>query len=165
MKKTGSDLDKFWAAVFLEKCDKAITALERKQALVEIDSDSNGRMACIEYLTWKFKKSVSQVVNSPQGDNSAAIAAAQKKLDAVMAQLNDCENKLEAQKKAKEDNEKAIAQLKQAEADLQTAQAELEAAIQELKAQEAAYKAKCDALEATINDPSTSGMKKSKSFE
>jgi hypothetical protein len=43
----GNQLDQFWSAKFLEDNDKAITALERKAALKEIDKDNNGFMALI----------------------------------------------------------------------------------------------------------------------
>ena len=55
------------SAKFLEDNDKAITALQRKEALKVIDVDNSGKMALIEYLLWKYKKTVSQVANASQG--------------------------------------------------------------------------------------------------
>jgi len=156
--------------------DKAMTSIARKEALKKIDHDNNGNMALIEYLVWKHDKTVDETVISPQGDNSAAIAAAQEKLDEVMKQLEDCEQKIEAQKQAKienqqaieanekaiAENEKAIADLKQAEAALREAEEEQNAAIADLKRQEEEYANKCATLEALANNESTPVVKKNR---
>jgi DNA repair exonuclease SbcCD ATPase subunit len=160
--ENGTELDQFWSAKFLEDNDKAITALERKAALKELDVDQSGKMSLLEYLTWKFKKGIDEVATLSQGDNQAAIAAAQKKLDIVQAQLRECEAKLEQQKAAKEANEIAIEKLQKEEASLAQLQAELQAAVAALEAEQQAYNAKCSALETKIADPSTSSMQKSK---
>jgi hypothetical protein len=47
-KKTGHELDVFWSAKFIEEIETAITALQRKAALKEIDQDSNGQMSLVE---------------------------------------------------------------------------------------------------------------------
>lgn len=111
---------------------------------------------------WKYKKPASEVVVAPQGDNTAAIAAAQAKLDAVKQQMAECEAKLESQKAAKAENESAMAALAASEQQLKTAEVELQAAIDDLKKEEEAYNGKIRALEATIADESTSGMKKAR---
>lgn len=54
--EAGNELDQFWSAKFLEDMDSAIPALARKEALRAIDQDNNGKMACLEYLVWKYKK-------------------------------------------------------------------------------------------------------------
>jgi len=166
-KGKGTELDQFWSAKFLEDNDKAITALDRKAALKVIDVDADGKMALIEYLVWKYKKSVAETNVAPQGDNSAAIKAAQQKIDAVMKQLAECEASLEKQKIAVKDNEtaqkeNAAAQKKlvQEEEALWFAEAELKKAIEELEKQEAEYKAKIAALENTI--AKETGMKQAK---
>jgi len=172
----GHELDKFWSAKFLEDMDKAMTSVSRKEALKKIDHDNNGNMAMIEYLVWKYDKSVEETVVAPQGDNSAAIAEAQKKIDAVQQQLQETERKIEAQKQAKQqneqaiaanekaiaENEKAIADLKQAEDDLRQAEIEQNAAIEDLKRQEKEYADKCASLEALANDPNCPTVKKNK---
>jgi hypothetical protein len=187
--EAGNELDQFWSAKFLEDNDKAITALERKAALKvkrihffffffffffsktltslnslykTIDVDASGKMSLIEYLTWKYKKSIDEVAVLPQGDNAAAIAAAQKRLDAVLVQLKECEERLEAQKAAKLANERAIAALEKEEAELSKLQEELKAAVAALEAEQKLYNDKCNALQNKINDPSTSSMQKSK---
>ena len=57
------------SAKFLEDNDKAITALQRKEALKVIDVDNSGKMALIEYLLWKYKKTIGAVANASQGGN------------------------------------------------------------------------------------------------
>jgi hypothetical protein len=47
-KKNGQELDVFWSAKFLEEIETAITALQRKAALKEIDANSNGQMSLVE---------------------------------------------------------------------------------------------------------------------
>ena len=54
-----------------------------------IDVNSNGQMSLIEYLTWKYKKSINAVQTAPQGDNAAAIAAAQAKMEQVTKALDE----------------------------------------------------------------------------
>eukprot|EP00013_Stygamoeba_regulata_P019895 CAMPEP_0177661030 /NCGR_PEP_ID=MMETSP0447-20121125/18409_1 /TAXON_ID=0 /ORGANISM="Stygamoeba regulata, Strain BSH-02190019" /LENGTH=347 /DNA_ID=CAMNT_0019166241 /DNA_START=46 /DNA_END=1089 /DNA_ORIENTATION=- len=162
----GNELDQFWSAKFLEDLNSTLTSSERKDALRKIDQDNNGKMSCIEYLVWKFNKGVEETVNAPQGDNSAAIAAAQKKLDAVNEQLLDCENKIAAQKKAIQENDEAIRELKKKQDDLERAkqelvkaEAELQAAVDALHAEEAALENKKKALEATSQKPGVAGAK------
>jgi len=109
--ENGNELDQFWSAKFLEDMDSAMPAIQRKEALRTIDHDHNGKMSAIEYLVWKHKKGVEETVNAPQGDNAAAIKKAQEALEAVVAQLKECEKKLEIQKKAKEESDVALAEL------------------------------------------------------
>jgi hypothetical protein len=46
--KTGTELDVFSSAKFLESIETAITAIARKAALKEIDTNSNGQMSLVE---------------------------------------------------------------------------------------------------------------------
>jgi len=143
----GNELDQFWSAKFLEDVDVAMPATARKEALRTIDQDSNGKMSCLEYLVWKYHKGVQETVEAPQGDNTAAIKEAQKKLDEVQVQLQDCESKLQAQKQAKSDNETAIAELKRQEEDLNRAEHELSEAIANLNKQQEEHDHKMKTLE------------------
>jgi len=151
----GCELDQFWSAKYLEDMDSAMPAIARKEAFRTIDQDSNGKMSTIEYLIWKYKKGVKDTVDAPQGDNTEAIKKAQQALDAATTQLADCETKLEAQKKAKQQNDKA-------KEDLHAAEKELEVAISELKKQEAEYNNKVATLEATSKDSSASVIQRNK---
>jgi chromosome segregation ATPase len=179
----GTELDQFWSAKFLEDNDKAITALERKAALKEIDKNNNGKMALIEYLLWKFKKTTATIANASQGDNSEEIARCQARIAEVQAALEDVlrkieaqkaalrevqdaraanEQKLAAQKVAVQEATSAVIKAKAATEALQRAEQELKDAVAALEAEQKAYNDKCSALEQKIADPSTSGMQKSK---
>ena len=59
----GNELDAFWAAKFLEENDQTLTSISRKQAMKESDADNNGKMALIEYLTYKYQKVCCRVNN------------------------------------------------------------------------------------------------------
>eukprot|EP00013_Stygamoeba_regulata_P001234 CAMPEP_0177638076 /NCGR_PEP_ID=MMETSP0447-20121125/5300_1 /TAXON_ID=0 /ORGANISM="Stygamoeba regulata, Strain BSH-02190019" /LENGTH=311 /DNA_ID=CAMNT_0019140023 /DNA_START=1600 /DNA_END=2535 /DNA_ORIENTATION=+ len=131
--EAGSELDKFWSAKFLEDKDSAMTLAQRKQALADIDLNHDGKMSLLEYLAWKYKKSVKDVENAPQGANQAKIEAAQRKMDEVQAALADVEASIQA--------------VKDANAAVLSAEAELQAAQAELKAQEDAYHGKMKELE------------------
>jgi len=158
----GNELDQFWSAKFLEDVDTALPAMQRKEALRSIDHDSNGKMSAIEYLVWKYKKTLEETVDAPQGDNTEAIKKAQQALDAVLSQMNECETKLEQQKQAKAENEKAVADLKAAEAVLASAEAELATAIKELESQQEEYNNKLSTLETTSKNSALSQVQRSK---
>ena len=136
----GNELDMFWSAKLLEDLDQTMSAIARKQALREIDQDSNGSMALVEYLVWKHKVGIEESLAKPQGVSDELIAA-QEALKKVEAALN---------------------KVRQALADLARLEEELKQAIAALEAEEAAYKKKCDDLQAKIDNPSTSGMQKAK---
>jgi len=151
----GNELDQFWSAKFLEDNVKALTALQRKEALKVIDVDNNGCMSMVEFLAWQYKKQPSMVAAAPQGDNAAAVAAAQKKMESVQKAMEEVRLAMENLKKQEArlaEEEKTLAKLK----------AELEAAIAELKAQQEAYDTKLASLDAIANDESASTVKKSK---
>lgn len=109
--EAGNELDQFWAAKFLEDRDKAITSLARKEALRTIDVDNNGKMSCIEYLVWKYKKSVTETENAPQGggtpEDARRLAEAQEelgKLNGLLAELQAAQ--MEQKKQEDEFNRK-----------------------------------------------------------
>jgi colicin import membrane protein len=130
----GNELDQFWSAKFLEDNDKAITALERKAALKEIDKDNNGHMSLIEYMLWKFKKTVAAVANAAQGEDKEALEECQRQLAAVQAAIEDVQAKLAAQKAALEAQRAALEAQKIALAEQQRVVAE----VTELLAQQQA---------------------------
>jgi len=172
----GNELDQFWSAKFLEDMDTALPAIQRKEALRNIDHDHNGKMSAIEYLVWKYKKTIEETVVAPQGDNTAAIKAAQAVLDQVLAQLADCERKLAHQKEIKAANEKAISEVRSAEAavdaarkelvkaeeELSRAESELANAVKDLEDQQNEYQNKCSTLERTSKDTGLSQVQRSK---
>jgi hypothetical protein len=113
--ENGSELDQFWSAKFLEDFDSAMTAIERKNALKLIDQNNNGKMAVIEYLIWKHKKTVDETVNSPQGGGTAedakALAEAQKELAKLQTLLGELQVAQEEQKKQEDEYAKKVKEL------------------------------------------------------
>jgi len=106
-KKDGNDLDEFEAHKFLESLGETLTVIALRERLRQIDVDNNNRMALIEYLIFKYGKSVEQVVNAPQSDNKEELEAAQKKVDAAQRALFDIQTRLEEQKQALEAQKKS----------------------------------------------------------
>lgn len=142
----GNELNEFDAHRVLEAFDETLTVKEMRETLKRIDVDSNTFVSALEYITFKYEKTVDEVMNAPQGDNKAAIDAAQAKMNEVMTALDAVTEKLEASKVALEVateahnnavNEEATlarleAELKQANADLQRQQDEYDQLIESL---------------------------------
>jgi len=147
-KADGNELDEFWSHKFLETFDETLTVVALREQLKKIDLDVNGKMALLEYLCFKFDKTVKQCVDAPQGGNEELINAAQ-------AKLNEVQTALAAQQKALDEQKVQEAKVKQAEA-------ELKDAIAELKAQEEAYTTKVKTLEAKANDTNAAVVAKNK---
>lgn len=72
-KGEGCELDEFQAHKFLESQGETLTVVALREKLRKIDLDANGKMALLEYLAFKYNKTVQQVIDSPQGDNSAEV--------------------------------------------------------------------------------------------
>lgn len=64
------------------------SAVARKEALRQIDVDSNGKMSALEYLAWTYKKTVDAVADAPQG-TCPELEEAQKALRKVQQALAD----------------------------------------------------------------------------
>jgi chromosome segregation ATPase len=139
----GNELNEFDSHRLLERFDETLTVIKMREALRVIDVDANGKMSLLEYLLWRYKKSVTQVENAPQGDNQAQVEAAQRKFDELSKASAETAAALEAQKRE--------------EAELKVAEVELAAADKELKAQQEAYDTKIRTLEAASTD-STKGV-------
>jgi len=180
--EAGNELDQFWAAKFLEDMEEALTAVERKAAMQDIDIDNNGKMALVEYLTYKFKKGVDAVVSAPQGA-AGELLKAQAEVDEALAVLPEVEAKLEQSKTARAEQLAALMQTKQAkiasedalrkqteaEADLklalkmvELAKGELEAAVAELHAAEQAAEEQKKSLESQRDDDSLGAVARGK---
>jgi len=97
-----------------------------RNKLRDIDIDFNKRMALIEYLVFRYGKTMKQVVNAPQGGgNQAKIDAAQRKVDECSAALDEMQVKLEEARKAEEENKAALASLTEQEMTLANQKASL----------------------------------------
>ena len=154
-KKEGIDLDEFASHKFLESLGETMTVIQMRQALREIDLDNNNRMSFLEYLTYKYKKNVKDVVNAPQGgQNQEKINEAQELISQAQNALEEVQRKLEAQKEAVRKQQeaeglakKALGEQKAAEEEVRKAEEEQRKTLEELQRQEKEYKDKCDDLE------------------
>jgi len=93
-KAEGCELDEFWSHKFLESLGETMTVIEMREKFRTIDVDFNKRMSLIEFLSFRFKKSIQEVIDAPQGGNQdeinaaqAAVEAAQKAVDDMIARL------------------------------------------------------------------------------
>lgn len=75
------ELDEFQAHQFLERRGETLTVREMRNALREIDIDSNGKVALIEYLLFKYNKTLEDMFS----DNGDAVP--QELLDALNAAM------------------------------------------------------------------------------
>jgi len=146
-KGQGNDLDEFYSHKFLESLGETLTVMALRERLRQIDVDNNNRMALIEYLMFKYSKSVEQVVNAPQSDNKEELELAQRKVDAAQKAFAEMQSRLEEQKQALESQKKAEEGARKAEALAKEAENENKAALAELHKQEEDYKNRIAALE------------------
>lgn len=136
--------------------------IQLREKLRQIDLDANGKMALIEYLCFRYNKTVRQVIDAPQGDNQEEVDAAAAKLQAVQDALAEVQRQLEQQQRALDAQKRALEQQRQAEETVRRAEAELRAAIDDLRNQEDAYNNQISTLERKKNDTSASTVAKSK---
>jgi len=133
-KKHGCELDEFKAHKFLESWGETLTVIELRAKLRQIDLDANGKMALLEYLCFRYHKTVAQAANAPQGgspEDQKMIDAAGKLLDDLMTALANLQTKVE---------------------DLKKAESELKFAVDSLHKQQEAYDKECARLEAKSKD-------------
>jgi chromosome segregation ATPase len=98
----GNELDQFWSAKFMEDMDKAMTSIARKEAFKKIDLDNNGKMSTIEYLLWKYDKSLQETVDAPQG-TSPELEAAQRALERLQVTLKELQAAVDELKKQEDE--------------------------------------------------------------
>jgi chromosome segregation ATPase len=153
--KEGCDLDEFNAHRFLEKLGETKTIRDLRQEFKDIDMDFNRRMAVLEYLLFRYKKTISDFVRRPQGDNTAEIQQAQRALDEAQASL---ESARIAQENATAEAQRSAQKAQESVA----AEAELKQALAELHAQEDAYNRKKDDLQRKSDDQSLGVVQRNK---
>jgi chromosome segregation ATPase len=148
----GNELNEFDSHRLLEAYDATLTAIKMREALREIDVDSNKHMSVIEYLCWRYQKGVDATVTAQQGDNQEEIDACEAKLNEVKAALEDVMAKLEAQKVALAAQEAALQAQNEAIAAQDQAIAENEAALQAQREAVAANDAAVKANDAKVQE-------------
>eukprot|EP01119_Soliformovum_irregulare_P002146 TRINITY_DN1228_c0_g1_i1.p1 TRINITY_DN1228_c0_g1~~TRINITY_DN1228_c0_g1_i1.p1 ORF type:complete len:270 (-),score=110.43 TRINITY_DN1228_c0_g1_i1:82-891(-) len=134
-KKEGCDLDEFNAHRFLESNGETKRVVELRETLRTIDRDFNKRMALIEFLLFRYKQEVKELMSRPQGSNEEELKKAQAKLNLVQAALEEVRKAEEAQRQA----------------------------VAELKAEEDAYNTKLSTLEAKSKDATSPIVQRNKS--
>jgi len=97
--KQGVDLDEFNAHRFLEKLGETRTIKEMRDELREIDMDFNRRISIIEFLLFKYKKTVSDFCSRPQGN--------QDEVEIAQRALNEAKESLDIAQKARHQSEEA----------------------------------------------------------
>ena len=99
----GCELDEFWSHKFLESLGETMTVIEMREKFRTIDVDFNKRMSLIEFLSYRFKKTIQEVIDAPQGGNQeeinnaqAAVHAAQAAVEEMVARLAEATRTSEA---------------------------------------------------------------------
>jgi len=147
-KAEGCELDEFWSHKFLESLGETMTVIEMREKFRTIDVDFNKRMSLTEFLAYRFKKSIQEVIDAPQGDNKEEIEAAQAAVEAAQKAVDEMVERLAEATRTAEAAEQAAAEAKRT-ADAATAAEE--AATQkenESNAKAAEAQAAADAAEA-----------------
>jgi len=181
--KEGSDLDEFNAHRFLERLGETKTIKQMRDELRDIDMDFNKRMALIEYLLFKYHKTISDFVKRPQGDNTEELKEAQRQLDeaeralqiakqasiesdeaaeiAKQEALDAKKAAIEAQSQASSAKISAEEARKRAE-EAAAAEAELKQALDDLHQQENEYNTQCQKLKQRSEDQSLGVVQRNK---
>jgi hypothetical protein len=60
--------------------------------LKEVDIDFDGKISMLDYLIWRFKRSIKELLSRPQGTNEDLVRA-QKALDDVRAEIQKIEDR------------------------------------------------------------------------
>jgi len=134
-KAVGTALDEMEAHRFLEAFDEAHTVLEMRSALRKSgalgQNERPKEVPLTHFLLFKFGVSWNKLVNAPQGDNSAQIAEAQDKLQAV-------QDAFDASTKADAEATAALNEAVSRESDAKVSEAAAVARENEAKSTEAA---------------------------
>lgn len=132
-KAEGCFLDEFWSHKFLEELGETLTAIALREKLRTIDVDNNKKMSIIEYLMFRFNKTVKDIVQAPQGGNKEEMDVAQRMVDASQKAVEEMVALLEAQKSASQAAQEAAASAKRAEEVAVKSEAEAKATAEKSK--------------------------------
>jgi len=108
--KKGSDLDEFSAHRFLEHMSETKRVIELRESLRSIDLDFNKRMALIEYLLFRYKQTIKELLSRPQGD-SEELRQAEVNVKAAQEAVWQLRTEMDALKKEEEATNKRMAEL------------------------------------------------------
>jgi len=141
---------KWMLTFFLEHFKETMTVramrdkLRQTGAIAENERPKNVPITHI--LLFKYNVSWKDLINSTQGDNTAEIGEAQRRLEAVQAAFREAEEAAKAAAIATKAAEKSAAEARQREAEAEAAKQELAAALAEVEAQETARNRKTEEL-------------------
>jgi len=169
-KKNGCELEEFMAHHFLESLGETLTVLELRAKLRKIDLDANGKCALLEYLVFRFGKTVTAAVHNPQGggpEYDAQMAAAARQLDDVNNSLAALQKESESLKEALANERKALGEQNKAleaqriaASEVKKAEDALRVAVQQLQTLESAHRKAIAEQEGKKNDEKLSAMKR-----
>jgi len=136
-----AELDEVTAHLFLEKRGETATVKDLRDTLKLIDLDNNHHVALIEYLLYKYKKTVKELFTAkPNAAAIKALEAAIEKYKKVFAEKQEKEQKMaELEAKAASGDVKAKSELRrlQMEDNSKQGQDEIGALADKLKAKRA----------------------------
>ena len=172
----GCELDEFWSHKFLESLGETMTVIEMREKFRTIDVDFNKRMSLIEFLSYRFKKTIQEVIDAPQGGNQEEISKAQAAVDAAQAAVDEMVARLAEATRTSDAADAAAAEATRAANAAQAASDEAEAAaapyraavaeneqaLDALHAEEKAFNDKKEALEKAKSDMSAGVVKRNK---
>lgn len=100
-KQEGTALDEHTSHILFEFFGQPLTVLEFREEFRKIDANFDKKMGIIEYLIFKYKVSIVELLKRPQGTNEA-LEAAQKELEKAQKEIERIETekaKLEEESK------------------------------------------------------------------
>lgn len=114
----GNELNEFNAHRLLEKVDKALTVVEMREVLREIDIDFNKSMSLTEFLVYKYRMDWKELVHAPQGGvDEEKLALAQQKVDEANEDIQISETRAQEAKISEKECVHLEMQAKQEEKD------------------------------------------------
>jgi len=111
-KADGCELDEFWSHKFLESLGETMTVIEMREKFRTIDVDFNKRMSLVEFLAFRFKKTIQEVIDAPQGGNQEEINKAQAAVEAAQNAVDEMVARLAEATRAAEESAAAAAEAK-----------------------------------------------------
>jgi len=129
-------MEEIWMSLmlidFLKKNGETRSVRELRDELRAIDMDFNKRMAVIEFLLFKYSKTIQDFVKRPQGGNVEGLEEAQRQLEVAQAALQTA---VASYEKASEEARLAA-----------EAEAQLKAALEDLHQQETSFQQQIEDL-------------------
>jgi len=126
--KEGSALNQFHSHRFLERMNETLTAKQLREKVKHLDVDKNKMLALSEYLAGKYKKGIEEIVEAPQGGESAvkALNKAKAAVSHATSALNKAVDEEATAKAALENTKKSLKASNEAKDALNEAVAEVE---------------------------------------